>query len=462
MPAESTRGLGQGAAQVFDTSGLANIYARKVANKAEKQADLTKRITEVAGMADDVFKEKYFATRDDGYIRNLYGEIQNKYKGKWANVANVGSEDYLNYKNDVQNMLFTARQSEESKTLANPVINDMRINKYEYEPESLQYMEEFLNTPGMVFDSNRISKINSFDIDKDFNEGLSVYREGVKLKRTKDTYGEGDNGIFVNKKTTQSTEEDEDEYMASWLRSLQTNYAAVDKINREYGAEAARLTAAGQPTTVWDILYTKKKKDLKIDLMDVSASKSGGEGKQKPFNPANIVEDFDLKTQTEGETPEYFKGLEVFGFKPSPIVKSQKTKMYQTGKITAVIPISKGVIDMDNDKEFSEVGTYSVEMGSPLVYNNKLMVPAIVKGIKAEGGGEYHQSVLIPAEDVQQQFMEQEGTDLSQVANQFKVPFKGKTTTTNKSTTAALKKGDTKTLSSGRKVIYNGSQWVAQ
>lgn len=434
MPAESTRGLGQGAAQVFNTSGLANMYARKVATKAAKQADLTKKITEVAGMADDVFKEKYFATRDDAYIRSLYAEIQNKYRGKWASVANVGSDDYINYKNDVQNMLFTARQSEESKTLANPVINDMRVNKYEYEPESLQYMEEFLNTPGMVFDPNKISKINNFDIDKDFNEGLSVYREGVKLKRTKDSYYDA-NGIFVNQKTTKSTEEDEDEYMSAWLRSLKTNPAAVDKINREYGDEAAQLTAMGQPTTVWDILYTKKKKDLKIDLMDVSASKSGGgQGKQKPFNPANIVEDFDLKTQTEGETPEYFKGLEIFGFEPSPVVKSQKTKMYQTGKVTAVIPISKGVIDMDNDKEFSEIGTYGVEMGSPLVYNNKLMVPAIVKGtnLKAEGGGVYHKSVLIPAEDVQQQFMEQEGTDLSQVATEFKVPFKSKTTTTGK------------------------------
>jgi hypothetical protein len=359
MPAESTRGLGQGAAQVFDTSGLANIYARKVATKVAKQADLNKRITEVAGMADDVFKEKYFATRDDGYIRNLYGEIQNKYKGKWANVANVGSEDYMNYKNDVQNMLFTARQSEESKTLANPVINDMRVNKYEYEPESLQYMEEFLNTPGMVFDSNRISKINNFDFNKDFNEGLSVYREGVKLKRTKDSYYDA-NGVFVNQKTTQSTEEDEDEYMAAWLRSLQTNPAAVDKANREFGPDAARLTAMGQPTTVWDILYTKKKKDLKIDLMDVSASKSGGgEGDDEDvFDEANI-QDSDLNFGFPSTLTELWN---------TPGGKNTKTIVYDTGKaVDAVIPNGSETINITTGKRAVKPGAYKGQYGSPTV-----------------------------------------------------------------------------------------------
>lgn len=419
MAVESSRGLGQGAAQVFDTSGLANQYAQQEDAKAKakytQQKDLEKKIAEVSGGLNDVFKEKIFSTRDREAIQGLYDDALKKMDGKWHLAADPRTPESREWNKLKQDVYMATAQSYETKQLLDPILKDMGENQFKYTEDTKKYITDVMSNPLTVFDPTKVKRVNTFDIDKNFNEGLGVYREGVKLANTKDSYYDA-NGVFVNQKTTKSTEEDENRYMESWIKSLQANPEAVDRINQEYGDEVAELQAQGQDVDVWDVLWAKKKPELKIDVKDVSASKSG-DGAEEPFNPNNIVEDFDLSTGEKGFVSLDFGGV-LGKVKSSETLGSTKTRMYQTKAITTTHPLSTNVIDITTGEKLNKSGTYNLKMGSPIFYNNDVYVPALTDS---------NESVLIPLSEVKEVF-EAKGYDTAKIDSELR-QTKGTTTT---------------------------------
>lgn len=403
----STRAMGQGAAQVFDTSNLAQAYGQgkimEEQRKAAAQKDFEKKVAELSGAADDIFKEKYYATRDDQYIRGIYNDLMKRMDGKWGKAIDPMSPEYKEYKEGLQNLIFEAKKSQESKELAQPFMNEMGKNPNEWRPESKAYMIEFMNTPGMVFDQSKIKKVNNFDIEKEFTSRLPQYRQTVQDQGSSSFYSK--NGeVFGNYDRTRSTEALEDNQMQTFIKDLSSNAEAVEKANEIYGEEVAQLQAQGQDVDVWDLVYRDYKPRLKVDVTNASFSQVSGEGKEEPFNPNNIVEDVIVKIGTnKNYDPGWFGPWE-------KVIANKKTKMYQTVPIQDNVTISKGVIDMGTGKEFDAVGSFPMTMGSPFIYEGKMMVPAYI-----DKGTEGNVSVLIPAEQVQESFYKK-GYDMKQMA----------------------------------------------
>lgn len=390
METPSTRGQGQGAAQVFDTSGLAKQYGQfkmlEEEKKAAAQKDLEKKVAEVSGAADAVFKEKYFATRDDGYIRDLYGGIQNKYKDKWSKVADVTSPEYREYKLDVQNLLFEAKKSQETKEQLNKYMDKDFMDRLT--PESINYLNSVYQTPGMLFEPTRLREINKFDLDKWFQtEVQSPFFNEVEDTQQKNI-GYNDKGEYtVSGTTTTAPQNMIDDRITIAMNNISADPKKMEKLEELSGLQ-------GEEALGW--FYNNYKDRLKYNKSNLSYSgKSGGDGDEDVFNEENI-EEVTIKKGGAG-----LKAFTAQGIKfPSTIlpVEGVDAITYNTGKPRkGVEPFSTETIDLSTGKPVTASGTFPVEYGSPMVLwfdkngaltkkgngTPKVMVPGRVSGDKA-------------------------------------------------------------------------------
>ena len=395
----STRAMGQGAAQVFDTSNLAQAYGQgkimEEQRKAVAQKDFEKKVAELSGAASDIFKEKYFATRDDQYIRGLYKNLMKNMEGKWGKAIDPMSPERRYYNDELQNIYFETQKSQESKELAQPFITEVGKNPTAWRPESREYIKKYIDTPGMIFDPTQMKKINDFDVDTWFqSEVQQPFWKEIEATEQKNI-GYNDKGEYtVTGTTTVAPDAKIDERMTLALQNIKSDPKKMEKIEEITGLQGE--DALGY-------FYNQYKDKLKLNKQDYSYSKSG-EGKEEPFNPNNIVEDVIVKIGTnKNYDPGWFGPWE-------KVIANKKTKMYQTVPIQDNVTISKGVIDMGTGKEFDAVGSFPMTMGSPFIYEGKMMVPAYI-----DKGTEGNVSVLIPAEQVQESFYKK-GYDMKQMA----------------------------------------------
>jgi hypothetical protein len=393
MPVESSKGLGQGSAQVFDTSGLANQYAQQEATKAQAkytaQKDLEKKIAEVTSKGTDLWKEKYFATRDDKVLRDKYKtEVIDWMKGRSHLIADPSTPEAQEYNERLQNMMFDFKMSQESKELAEPFITDIGLHREKYTPEAIQYMTEFMNTPLSVFDPSKMKQVNDFDLLADFDKKNTVFFTEQKNNPTNlGIYDVGDEYYGQGTKTFAS-EQDRQNHMQNVFASWLSNDKAKEKLYEIYGAQAEK---EGREVTevAWESLYPK----TELNITDVSYGRKGGTGSKKTFDMNNIVEDVDVLMGEEGET--------FFGITPT-LFKGNKVRMYQTEPMEASYTISKDAIDANTGKPMSIGGTYKIEYGNLMNYNGKAYFGALIKDAKNKDGQVIHKSVLIPADELKE------------------------------------------------------------
>lgn len=400
MTIPSSTGLGQGSAQVFDTSNLAKIYGQQQAAEAEKKAAekkaLETKLGELTGEMDGVFKEKYFATRDDAYIRGLHSDIQREMAGKWHLVADPSTAEARRYRELNQNMMFEAKKSQEAKELSQPYIQDFGKNRDEYEPESKMYIKEFLNTPGAIFDPTAMKKVNNFNVDESFNKNIGNYREEIKLANKVPTYYTDADGRTVNQKITKSTPEQEQDYLDTWISGMQQNAKASDMVERTYGKLAKERQDLGENIDAWGVLRETYSPKVKINLVDITAGAiPGGSGDDKDvFNEENI-QPFDANI-SETETVGTWDGI-------IGATKGSKSFIYDTGEARkATVPINSETINATTGKPVKTSGSYEASYGSPIVlwFNKdgsvnsagkgdpKVMVPGRVTADKGDGSKE--------------------------------------------------------------------------
>lgn len=396
MPVESTRGLGQGSAQVFDTSGLANQYAQQEETKAKAkytaQKDLEKKIAELASDENDIWKEKYFYNRDNKAVHEKYNtEIKEWMKGKAHLIVDPSTPEYQEYQDRLNDFRYTLRMSQESKELAEPFMKDVGLNPDKYKPETIQYVNEFVSTPFAVFDPSKMKEINTTDLLADLDKKNAVFFDEVKNRPTNlGVYDVGDEYYGQGEKMF-ATEADRTNHLGNVFMSWKTSPKHEEKVYEMFGEKAEK-----EGRDVWDVAWESLYPKTEIDITDVSYGRKGGVGSKKPFDPNNIIEDVGIVMGTD-------KKKDLGWFKPyENILANKDVRIYQTEPMEATYTISKDVIDAGTGKPLGAGGTYKIDYANMINYNGKAYFGAVIKDAKSPDGKPIHKSVLIPADELQE------------------------------------------------------------
>lgn len=369
MPVESSRGLGQGAAQVFDTSGLANQYAQQEDAKAKakytQQKDLEKKIAEVSGGLDGIFKEKIFATRDREAIQKLYDDGLKEMEGKWHLAGDPRTPEARRWNEIKQNAYLAAQQSYETRELLKPLMEDLNKDPYAYTDETKKYITDTYNTPLALVDPNKIKKVNDFNMEEYLNTKiLPSYQKNVLLNNKNNIGFVEKDGYNVTGTTTVATDKDKEDAFNLLLQDVSNDPKKRDWVTNTYGEEEQETGINKYELMKRDYMhkFDYNDKDFKYD-------EANGSGKEEPYNPSNIVTDIKLKTGT-GEMVaikgwEGWEGISGYGNSEEIITP---TSMYQTQPFKAVVPVTNKSIDATTGKPTKDMGTISVTYGSPAVY----------------------------------------------------------------------------------------------
>lgn len=188
-------GIGIGEAQVFDTSGLANQYARQVAadQKAQAaQAEIQRKASEKYNeeLADLMANVKTEGARDNDVadITKAYNDIKDFY----AQSAKLKDTDKPLFRSELRNRIknlneFAQRSNKLSKDLA-PALLDMAQNEWEYDDSSVAEARRIFQTPlkqlgaDAVIDPMKWKKLPKFSlIENILDKTYDLGKENAKF-----------------------------------------------------------------------------------------------------------------------------------------------------------------------------------------------------------------------------------------------------------------------------------------
>lgn len=149
-------GIGQGAAQVFDTSNIFNlakdVVDRDLGARKSKLDTLEKNMREAQGTLAGMSDAKLWQARDGRQFKELYGDVLKKYKGKWHLVANPGSVEATQFQQDLANMQGYANDSLAMKEWAGEKdkLMNSEFGLKHFTDEQRAELATIATTPGLV------------------------------------------------------------------------------------------------------------------------------------------------------------------------------------------------------------------------------------------------------------------------------------------------------------------------
>lgn len=405
----SSKGQGQGFAQVFAPTRTADYYiAKKEEEKAEakekkaeakEKQERQRRIEdELKGRLDKALQADIFFTRDKDAFSKKWSELRGQFDGKWEQVYKGDTPEARAYNDAIMELYATANQSKEVKDWVIKKQSEMEKNPQLYTEEDWDALNNLKNTP-LNFNVPNIIEDVPYDWQKNFNQNVVDPLRTKALNRKKSgTYEEGDQRISYESFSV-SPEERKNQLSSWWLNDA----SARQKFIKTHQKEIQEKNI-----DPFQLFIDKMYPDTQVDVRGYSRTSMGGGGKELTFDEGNIQEDVTLK-----EEPSLFRS----------VGGEFTARTYQTGKVTSNAPFTdqtKIILPGGKIVPYNAIEATSVDYSTPMlvrVDEKGNILPkgstggtpkVVVIGKMVTGSGDKRQEATIyrPFSELKQNFVE--------------------------------------------------------